>query len=64
MNIIIDFTYFIYEICANFRMLLCQKCDVGYYDVNHGVMKLMIIGCFNFIITHNSQRVPKLNTAL
>ena len=29
-------------IYTNFRRLLCKKCDVGYYVINHGVMKLMI----------------------
>jgi len=42
MNIIIDVIYLISGIYTNFRRLLCKKCDVGYYVINHGVMKLMI----------------------
>jgi len=38
MNIIIDVTYLISEICTIFRRLLCEKCDVGYYIINHGMM--------------------------
>ena len=29
---------------TNFRSLLREKCEVGYYVINHGVMKLMITG--------------------
>ena len=55
VNIIIDVTYLISRIYANFHRLLCKKCDVGYYVINHGVMKLMISVCsFNFAITQNS----------
>jgi len=43
-NISIDFTYLISGIYLNFRRLLCKTCDVGHYAINHGVMKLMIIG--------------------
>jgi len=32
-------------IYTNFRRLLCKKCDVRYYVIKHGVMKLMITGC-------------------
>jgi len=43
MNIIVDVTYLISGIYTNFRrLLLCKKCDVGYYVINNGVMKLMI----------------------
>ena len=43
MNIIIDVTYFISGIYTNFhRLLLCKKCDIRYYVINHGVIKLMI----------------------
>jgi len=53
------FNFWIY---TNFRRLLCKKCDVGYYVINHGVMKLMIsVYSFNFIAQY-SQRMPKLNT--
>ena len=38
MNVIIDVTYLIYEIYANFHRLLCKKCDVWHYIINHGVM--------------------------
>jgi len=44
MNIIIDVTYLISWIYINFRRLLRKKCGVGYYVINHGVMKLMITG--------------------
>ena len=44
MNIIIDVAYFISGIYNNFLRLLCRKYDVGYYVINHGVMKLMVIG--------------------
>jgi len=44
MNIIINVIYLIYGIYTNFRRLLNKKCDVGYYVVNHDVMKLMIPG--------------------
>ena len=44
MNIVIDVTYVIYGIYTNFRRLLCKNCDVGYYVINHGVMKLVITG--------------------
>jgi len=44
MNINIDVTYLISGICTNFYRLVCRKCDVGYYVINHGVMKLMITG--------------------
>jgi len=44
MNIIISVTYLISGIYTNFHRLLCKKCDVGYYIINHGVAKLMIIG--------------------
>jgi len=44
MNIIIDVTYLISWIYTNFRSLLRKKCEVGYYVINHGVMKLMITG--------------------
>jgi len=39
MNIIIDVAYLISGIYNHFRRLLCKKCDVGYYVINHGVMK-------------------------
>jgi len=42
MNIIIDGTYLISGISTNFHSLLCENCDVGYYIISHGVMKLMI----------------------
>jgi len=44
MNIVIDVTYFIFSIYTNFCKLLWKKCDVGYYVINRGVMKLMITG--------------------
>jgi len=44
MNIVICATYLIYGIYTNFRTLLCKKCDVGYYVINQGVVKLMITG--------------------
>jgi len=44
LNIIFDVTFLISGIYINFRRLLCKKCAVGYYAINHGVMKLMIIG--------------------
>jgi len=44
MNIIIDVIYLISGVYTNFRRLLYKKCDVGYYVINHGVMKLMITG--------------------
>jgi len=42
MNIIVDATYLICGIHTNICRLLCKKCDVGYYVINHGVMKLII----------------------
>ena len=42
--IIVDVTYLISGIYTNFCRLLCKKCDVGYYVINRGVAKLMIIG--------------------
>ena len=39
-----DVTYLISGIYTNFRRLLCKTCDVGYYVINHGVMKVMITG--------------------
>jgi len=36
-NIIIDVTNLNSGIYTNFRELLCKKCDVGYYVINHGV---------------------------
>jgi len=44
MKIIIDVTCLISGIYTNFCRLLCKKCDVGYYIINHDVMKLMITG--------------------
>jgi len=44
MNISIDVTYLISGIYTNFPRLLCRKCDVGYYIINHSVRKLMITG--------------------
>jgi len=44
MNIIVDVSYLISGIYINFRRFLCKKCDVGYYTINCGVMKLMITG--------------------
>ena len=44
MNIIIDVTYLISPIYTNFRSLLRNKRDVGYYVNNHGAVKLMITG--------------------
>jgi len=44
MHIIIDATYLISGIYTNFHMLLCKKCDVGYYVSNCGVLKFMITG--------------------
>ena len=44
VNIIVDVPYLIFWIYPNFCRLLCKKCDVGYYVINHGVMKLMITG--------------------
>ena len=44
MNIDVDGTYLISGIFTNFRRLLYKKCDVGYYVINHGVMKLMFTG--------------------
>ena len=40
VNIIINVTYLI----SGIYRLLCKKCDVGYYVINHVVMKLMIAG--------------------
>ena len=40
MNIIIDLTYLISGIYTNFCRLLCKKCDVGYYVINHGVNEI------------------------
>ena len=49
MNIIIDVTDLISGIYTNFHMLLCKKCDVGYYVINCGVLKFMITGyCLQF----------------
>ena len=31
-------------IYTNFCLLLCKKCDVGYYIIYHGMKKLMITG--------------------
>jgi len=42
--IIIDVTYLISGTYTNFRRLLRKTCDVGYYVINHGVMKVMITG--------------------
>jgi len=42
MNIIIDVAILISKIFANFRRLLCKMYAVGYYVINHGVMKSMI----------------------
>jgi len=43
MNIIIDVTFSVSGIYTNFRRLLRKKkCDVGYYVIDHGVMRLMI----------------------
>jgi len=42
VNNMIDVTDFTSGIYTNFRRLLCKKCDVGYYVINHGVMKLLI----------------------
>jgi len=39
-----QFIYLISGIYTNFRRLLCKKCDVGYYAINHGAMKLTING--------------------
>jgi len=44
MNIIIDVAHLISGIYTNFRRLLRKKCDVGYYVINHGVMRLTITG--------------------
>jgi len=44
VNDVIDVTYLNSEIYADFRRLLCKKCDVGYYVINRGAMKLMITG--------------------
>jgi len=44
LNVIIDVTDLISGIYTNFHRLLCKKCDIAYYVINHGVMKLMIIG--------------------
>jgi len=44
MNIIVDVTCIISGIYTNFRRILCKKRDVGYYVINHGLMKLMITG--------------------
>jgi len=40
MNIVIDVTYLLSAIYTNFCRLLCKKCDIGYYIINHGVMKV------------------------
>ena len=37
MNIVVDVNYLISRIYTNFRTLLCKKCDVGFYAINHGV---------------------------
>ena len=44
MNIIVEVTYLISGIYTNFRRLRGKKCDVEYYVINRGVMKLMITG--------------------
>ena len=44
MNIIIDVISLISGIYTNFPSFLCKKCDVGYYVINRGVMKMMITG--------------------
>ena len=41
---IMDANYLVTGIYTYFHRLLCKKCDVGYYVINHGVMKLMITG--------------------
>jgi len=49
MNIIIDVTCLICGIYTDFHRLLCKKCDVEYYVIKHGVMKLMTAGqCLSF----------------
>ena len=40
LNVIIDVTYLMSGIYTDFRRLLCKKCDVGYYVINHGVIKI------------------------
>jgi len=36
---IMDANYLVTGMYTNFRRLLCKKCDVGYYVINHGVMR-------------------------
>ena len=43
MNIIIDVTNLISGFCTNLRSFSCEKCDVGYYVVNHGVYTKKIV---------------------
>jgi len=44
MNAVIYFIYLISGILRYFRRLLCKKCVVKYYVINHAVMKLLING--------------------
>jgi len=48
---IIDVTDLISGIYANFCRLLCKKCDIGHYVINHGVMKLMMMYRLVFIVS-------------
>ena len=49
MNIIIDVTCLICGIYTDFHRLLCKRCDVEYYVIKRGVMKLMTPGqCLSF----------------
>jgi len=51
MDTIVDVTYLISGIYTNFRRLRGKKCDVEYYVINRGVMKLMITGWLVFIVS-------------
>jgi len=50
---IIDVTYLVSGIFVNFHMLLCKKCDVGYYVINHDVDDCRLV----FIVSSSLHKI-------
>ena len=52
MNIIIDVVYLISGIYTNFHRLLCNKCDVGYYVINHEIYDFRLLFTASISLLH------------
>jgi len=49
---VIDVTYLLSGIYTNFRRLLCKKCDVGYYVINHEIDDYWLVFIVSVSLLH------------